>query len=211
MPSINIHIGIHYGAVVVENRDIFGDAVNTTARVVDYANPRQIVVTRAIVDNLPDDATHFTKYITKITAKNIAGEIELFEIVYNNDDTTTVIDSRKLAKIVSNSLYLARGDQTYVVDRQNPVVSIGREDFNDISVKYSWISRTHAYIENRSGVFLLKDKSTNGTFVYPEGGDPICINKGEHSLSGKGVIIFGREKETEMDGELTDILEYEIR
>src|SRR6056297_1390166 len=50
---INIHIGIHHGGVVIDNEDIFGDAVNVTARVVDYANPRQIIATRAAIENLP--------------------------------------------------------------------------------------------------------------------------------------------------------------
>ncbi len=97
LPQINIHIGIHHGPVVIDKEDIFGDAVNITARVVDYANPRQIVATRAAIDNLPQNSTHFTKYITKITAKNISGELELFEIIFEDQNTTMVIDSRKLS------------------------------------------------------------------------------------------------------------------
>jgi adenylate cyclase len=211
LPQINIHIGIHHGLVVVDNEDVFGDAVNVAARVVDYANPRQIVATRAAVENLPEDSSHFTKYITKITAKNISGELELFEIIYEDQNTTMVIDCRKLSKAICSSLHLMRGDHVIVVDVQKPVVSVGREDFNDIAIQYSWISRTHAYIENRNGVFMIKDKSTNGTFIYPQDADPIYVNKGEHPLSGKGMIIFGREKENKMDSVLTDTIEYDIK
>ncbi len=208
---INIHIGIHYGPVVIDNEDIFGDAVNVASRVVDYANPRQIVATRAAVANLPEDASHFTKYITKITAKNISGEIELFEIIYEDQNTTMVIDCRELSKAICSSLYLMRSGQVIIVDIQKPIVSVGREDFNDIIIQYSWISRTHAYIENRNGVYMIKDKSTNGTFIYPQNADPIYVNKGEHLLSGKGVIIFGREKENKTDNALTDTIEYDIK
>ncbi len=209
--QINIHIGIHHGPVVIDNEDIFGDAVNVASRVVDYANPRQIVATRAAVKNLPEDSSHFTKYITKITAKNISGELELFEIIYEDQNTTMVIDCRELSKAIRSSLYLMRGDHLIVVDVQKPVVSIGREDFNDITIQYSWISRTHAYIENQNGVFMIKDKSTNGTFIYPQDADPIYVNKGEHPLSGKGLIIFGREKEHKMTSVLTDTIEYNIK
>jgi class 3 adenylate cyclase len=211
LSQINIHIGIHHGPVVIENEDIFGDAVNIAARVDDYANPRQIVATRAAIDNLPEDSNHFTKYITKITAKNISGELELFEIIYEDQNTTMVIDTRKLSKALCSSLYLLRGDQVIIVDVQKPVVSVGREDFNDITIQYSWISRTHAYIENQNGVFMVKDKSTNGTFIYSEDAAPVYINKGEHPLSGKGVIIFGRDKENNMDSALTDTLKYDIK
>jgi len=211
VPPVNIHIGIHFGPVVIDNEDIFGDAVNVTARVVDYANPQQIVTTRAAIENLPDDASHFTKYITRITAKNISGEIELFEIIYEDQNTTMVIDCRKLSKAMCSSLYLMSGGQVIVVDTQKPLISVGREDFNDVIIQYSWISRIHAYIESRSGVFMLKDKSTNGTFIYPQDADPVYVHKGEHPLAGKGVIVFGREKENKMDSGLTDTIEYDIR
>ncbi len=209
--QINIHIGIHHGPVVIDNEDIFGDAVNIASRVVDYANPRQIVATRAAIENLPEGASHFTKYITKITAKNISGELELFEIIYEDQNTTMVIDCRKISKAICSSLYLTRAGQVIVVDVQKPVISVGREDFNDINIQYSWISRTHAYIENQNGVFMIKDKSTNGTFIYPQDANPVYVNKGEHPLSGKGVIIFGREKENNMDSALTDTIEYDIK
>lgn len=211
LSSINIHIGIHHGAVVIDNEDIFGDAVNVTSRVVDYANPRQIVATRAAVNNLPEDSSHFTKYLTQITAKNITGELELYEVIFEDQNTTMVIDCRKLSKSLCTSLYLMQGGQVIVIDVQKPIVSIGREDFNDITIPYSWISRTHAYIENRNGVFMIKDKSTNGTFIYPEDADPVYVSKGEHPLSGKGLIIFGREKENTMNNTLTDTLEYDIK
>ncbi|MDA8404826.1 MAG: adenylate/guanylate cyclase domain-containing protein [Desulfobacteraceae bacterium] len=211
VPLVNIHIGIHYGPVVMDHGDIFGDAVNVAARVVDYANPQQIVATRATIDHLPEDSSHFTRYITKITAKNISGEIELFEIIHEDQNTTMVIDCRKLSKALCSSLYLMRGGQVITVDFQKPAISIGREEFNDVVIQYSWISRIHAHIENRNGVFMLKDKSTNGTFIYPQDAEPMYVNKGEHPLAGKGVIVFGREKENKMDDTLTDTLEYDIK
>jgi class 3 adenylate cyclase len=211
LPAINIHIGIHHGPVVIDNEDIFGDAVNITARVVDYANPRQIIATRSAVNNLPENSGHFTRYITKITAKNISGELELFEVIYEDQNTTMVIDCRQVSRAMSASLHLKRGDESIVIDLQKPLISIGREDFNDIVIRYSWISRTHAYIENRNGVFLLRDKSTNGTFLYPGDAAPVYVNKGEHPIAGKGEIVFGREKENRMEAALNDTIEYEIR
>ena len=211
LPAINIHIGIHYGPVVIDNDDIFGDAVNITSRVVDYANPRQIIATRAAIDKLPENTGHFTRYITKITAKNISGELELFEVIYEDQNTTMVIDCRQVSRAMSASLHLKRGAETMVIDLHKPMISIGREDFNDMVVRYSWISRTHAYIENRNGVFLLRDKSTNGTFLYPENAAPVYVSKSEHPIAGKGEIVFGREKENNKEAALNDTVEYEIK
>lgn len=212
LPQINIHIGIHHGSVVFNNNDIFGDAVNITARVADYANPRQIVVTRAVIDNLSAEAFYLKKYLTRITAKNISGDIELFEINFEEQQSTLVLDSRKISEeLFCSSLYLTRGGQVIVLDLQKQVVSIGREDFNDIVIKYSWISRTHAYIENRNGIFMLNDKSTNGTYIYPQNSNPMHINKREHQLLGKGIIIFGREMKKDVDRKLDDVIEYTVK
>jgi adenylate cyclase len=135
LPQINIHIGIHHGSVVINNDDIFGDAVNITARVADYANPRQIVATRAATDNLSEEASCFKKYLTRITAKNISGEIELFEINFEEQQSTLVLDTRKISEdLFCSSLYLTRGGQVIVLDVQKQVVSVGREEFNDIAV-----------------------------------------------------------------------------
>ena len=211
LPVINIHIGIHYGPVIEENDDIFGDAVNVAARVVDYANPLQIVVTRQVIDSLPKTSEHTSTYLAAITAKNISGEIELFEIINEGQDLTTVLDSRKLAEELCTSLYLTRGEHSIVVDRSRPMISIGRADHNDIVIKYSWISRTHSIIENRNGIILLTDKSTNGVFIYPENAEPIFLNKSDQPLSGSGVIIFGREKGDAMEGDFDDYVKYVVQ
>jgi len=212
LPPINIHIGIHHGPVVKDGDDIFGDAVNIASRVADYAKPRQIVATRSAMEELPTLSGHLKKYIGRITAKNITGEIELFEILFGNQQTTMVIDSREVSDaLFCSNLYLKHGRRGITIGAHNPAVSVGREDYNDIVIKYSWISRTHAYLENHNGIFIIIDKSSNGTFIYPENAEPLYINKREHPLVGRGIIIFGREKSKENNHDVTDIVEYDVR
>lgn len=208
-PSIQIHIGIHYGAVIIENNDIFGDVVNVAARVADYANPHQIVATRAVINQLRSSCRRGRKFLSRITAKNISGEIELYEVLFEEQQTMMVLDSRQMSDMLGSSLCLVRDGQMVVIDAQRPAVSVGREDFNDISIKCSWVSRTHAYIENRSGTFMIRDKSTNGTYVYPEDAEPAYINKSEHPLTGRGIIVFGRKKAESSPADM-DILQYSV-
>ena len=212
LPRINIHIGIHNGPVVIDKGDIFGDAVNITARVADYANPRQIVATRAVIESLPENSNHHKKYLSKITAKNISGKIELFEIVLEDLQMTMVIDSQKLSEMLCSKLYLKKREQQFIIDAQKPMISVGRDDYNDIVIHCSWISRTHAYIENRNGIFMVKDKSTNGTYIHPVDSEPIFIKKGEHPLAGKGDIVFGRDSsKTRKNNDDSDTIEYHVK
>jgi hypothetical protein len=60
----------------------------------------------------------------------------------------------------------------------------------------------------------VNDKSTNGTYIYPDSSEPVYINKGEHRLSGKGVIVFGRDAQTDLNrinNEHPDSVEYNIK
>lgn len=212
IPYIHIHIGIHRGSVVLENGDIFGDAVNISARVLDYANPRQIVATRAAMEGLTEPGSHPHRFLGSICVKNISNAIDLIEVVFEPRDLTAVLDTRKLADAACAScLHLNWRDQLLVVDGDRPVVSVGREEYNDLVIPYAWISRTHAYIENRNGVFIIHDKSTNGTFLYTEAAEAVWINKGEQVLYGQGRIIFGRQRGHGQAEELSDCLCYAVR
>jgi adenylate cyclase len=162
--------------------------------------------------SLGSSRRHPSRRLGSITAKNISGAIELVEIVFEPRDLTTVLETRKLAEAAcSNCLYLTWRDLHIVVDGERPVVSVGREDYNDLVIKYAWISRTHASFENRKGVFVVTDKSTNGTFIYPSAAPPFYVNKGEQPLTGEGSIVFGREREPGSADECTDTLRYAVR
>ena len=50
---LSIRIGFHYGVVICEADDVFGDTVNVAARVAGIAKTDQIMTTAATYDALP--------------------------------------------------------------------------------------------------------------------------------------------------------------
>jgi len=68
------------------------------------------------------------------------------------------------------------------------------------------VSRRHCTITLRDGRFVLKDHSTNGTYVTAEGGADILAQSEEVILGRRGRIGFGRppdvgpEEALEYDG-----------
>ncbi len=71
------------------------------------------------------------------------------------------------------------------------LLTIGRKKDNDIQVRNPRASKVHAYIKYKDGKFLLRDQSTNGTYVLIKGKEGIVLKKDELLLKEKGVIGIG--------------------
>jgi predicted component of type VI protein secretion system len=83
-------------------------------------------------------------------------------------------------------------------------VLIGRRSGCDLRVVSRHVSREHARVEYRDGVFILVDLSSNGTFVQSEGGEIADVFRGECQLRGRGVISLGRP----VDEGTEDLIEF---
>ena len=54
-PKIQLSTGLHYGQVLMEESDVFGGTVNIAARLVNLANPGQILTTGATIGAVATD------------------------------------------------------------------------------------------------------------------------------------------------------------
>ena len=81
--------------------------------------------------------------------------------------------------------------QSWVIDAAHPTLLFGRETGNDIVVSDPRVSRQHARIELRNGMFYLADSSTNGTYLLEEGSPERCVKRDELALAEKGHIGCG--------------------
>ena len=53
--KVRLHIGIHYGDLMEEGQDIFGDTVNLAAYLSDMASPEQILTSEATYGILSEE------------------------------------------------------------------------------------------------------------------------------------------------------------
>jgi hypothetical protein len=79
------------------------------------------------------------------------------------------------------------------IDRNRPVITIGRKPESDIVMGDRAVSRIHAYIIHRDDHFYLIDQSTNGTHIYINGGRKAYVKEDEFLLSGRGSISPARK------------------
>jgi len=189
----NIYVGIQHGPVIKEDEDVFGDAVNVAARMVALAKQRQIITTEETVSELKPEHKESSRVIDKTTVKGKSGEIDIYEVVWEHQDATVMVDDSRDALVMQARMELSFQGQQVEVDQNRPSVTMGRQGHNDVVVNDGRVSRSHARIEYNRGKFSLIDQSTNGTFALIQGKKSINLKRDEAALLGSGIIGLGRE------------------
>jgi class 3 adenylate cyclase/YHS domain-containing protein len=77
---LSVHMGIHYGSILIENGNFFGSTINIASRIMNLANRGQILCSSAYVDKLPTDGDFKFVPFGRHKLKNVLKEIEIFEL-----------------------------------------------------------------------------------------------------------------------------------
>jgi class 3 adenylate cyclase len=185
-----IHAGFHFGPVVLDNGDVFGDAVNIAARMVDYAKADQIVTTGETVTRLAGSLGARCRQIDGTRLKGWAGERAIHELVWREEDAT-IRGSWSPEEPGNARMVLTHGPTRLELHADCPSVTLGRGEQNDLVIRHACVSRQHARIEYRNGRFVLTDVSANGTYVLAPGADCRLVRRDSLELSGAGMLGLG--------------------
>ncbi len=70
------HVGLHAGPVLYQEGDYYGQTVNLTARIADYARPGEVLVTQAVADASHEEGIAFAD-IGPVELKGVSGTVHL--------------------------------------------------------------------------------------------------------------------------------------
>ena len=70
------HVGLHAGPVLYQEGDYYGQTVNLSARIADYARPGEVLVTQAVADASQEEGIAFAD-IGPVELKGVAGTVHL--------------------------------------------------------------------------------------------------------------------------------------
>lgn len=192
---VAIRIGCHFGPVVLEKRDIFGASVHTANRMTSQAKAGQIILTADTVARLSAEWRAMTRQIDTTPVRGRSEEIELFEVLWQQEDATSMLPSIEVDARTghrSKRVRLRYQGREFVLGEGRESVTLGRSDENDIVVKGSLISRIHARVEMARNKVLLVDQSTNGSFVTTQDGKEAFVRRDSVALAGSGAIGLGK-------------------
>jgi adenylate cyclase len=191
---VMIHIGLHFGPVLVENNDVFGDTVNAAAYLTAVAAAEQILTTEATEGKLAPELKSSVRPVFKTILKGSNAESTVYQVVWHKDTaqlTDVNLRSQKIIPGDEGSLLVAHRNLTLCIDAGRPNITIGRGADCDLVVNDKFASRRHCSIRMIRTHFYLVDHSINGTFVSLGSGNEVHVLHGELLLSGAGKVVLG--------------------
>jgi adenylate cyclase len=189
-----IRIGFHYGEVLCEDNDIFGDAVNVAARVAAITRANQIMTTTAVVEALPLSMHDKVRKILRADFKGKQEQLDIHQVMWEQEDMSSTrigMSAFRKPSVEDSELTLNYQSQSYTINEDNIKLLLGREDSCEIVVRNDFVSRQHANVEFRFGKFILSDHSSNGTYIR-NGESILRLNRDDAILHGHGSISLGQ-------------------
>ncbi|MDH3251769.1 MAG: FHA domain-containing protein, partial [Ignavibacteria bacterium] len=201
--KLGIRVGFHYGPVIREKGDVFGDAVNLAARIVGQAKPHQVLTSRQTCESLDADIRKSARFIDQVAVKGKLEELELFELIWDLENVT-LVEAPSPEQRAGGSLMLRFHDHTVQFDSSRLSLTIGRGEGSDIVLTDVLASRLHARIELRRDRFVFVDQSINGSYVHVFGSNELYVRRDETVLHGSGIISPARPS----DGNTAEVIHF---
>lgn len=196
--SLSIHVGATFGNVIRARDDIFGDSVNTAARLSSMAKPGELLASDGFVERLPRDEQRHMLPLDNITFKGKDAATGVFALLEEGTQLRTVVgkspavtDARRESRPAPEvAVTLHHAERDYACPERK-TLTIGRSADNDIVIEHPWISREHARIQVRRGKVQLTDQSSSGSFVATRDGYEFLLKRETVLLTGSGTISPG--------------------
>ncbi len=199
---LKVQVALAGGEVVQMSGDVFGDAVNVAARLLDHAGDNETLLTATVLAGLPPGQRGRFRSLERM---QLRGRVEpvhvyLLEAQRNPGDTAATAFGDMLPAPEPEGIRLVWTTQNRVYSGTDLPVVLGRSPQVTYCIDDTRVSRSHARIDWHGGTFQLTDLSYNGTYVrFDHDPEVISLRRGTCTLHGSGLIGLGTPP-TEADG-----------
>ena len=193
---LKLQIGMACGEVVEMAGDVFGDAVNVAARLLDHAGDNETLVTAKVLAGLPGIEQSRFRSLDKM---QLRGRVEpvhvhLLEAIRRFGDTavTAFGEFPPVEAAEPEAIRLIWMDRNRIYAGTSLPLVLGRSPQATYIIDDTRVSRSHARIDWHGGTFQITDLSYNGTYVRFDR-DPaiVSLRRGTCTLHGSGTIGLG--------------------
>jgi adenylate cyclase len=194
---IPFHAGLHFGPIIRVGDDLYGDAVNLTARLAAIANPGEVLISQNLVDRLSPLDRELLGFLDKMVFKGRSEPCSIYAFLDHDRSLNTQISSSRLGKSAVRSkairplcITLRYNDQA-ISCHDNETLTIGRSPDCRLVINRQWVSRHHATITIENERIQLAERSSSGTFISMQQGQEFLVHRENVLLLGSGMISPG--------------------
>jgi adenylate cyclase len=195
MGPLKLQVGLAHGEVIEMSGDVFGDAVNVAARLLDHAGDNETLATVNVVEGLAEWERSRFRSLDRL---QLRGRVEpvhvyLLEAVRRFGDTAVTAFGDMTPLVPEpEGIRLMWLDLNRIYAGTSLPVVLGRSPQATYIIDDNRVSRSHARIDWHGGTFQLTDLSYNGTYVrFDHDPEIIGLRRGACTLHGSGMIGLG--------------------
>ncbi len=190
-----VRAGFHFGPVIPDKGDVYGNAVNIAARVASFAKTEEITATEFCIAQLSCENQGLATLLDNIWVKGISEPVGIYRITWEADaamHTRVAQPAVNFAQFNEDTtLVLSTENATFRMNRDSGILNVGRDERCSVSVDGDRVSRKHAQFDWSAGQIQISDTSTNGTYIQREGQVPLFVRRETVVLNGRGKIGLG--------------------
>jgi class 3 adenylate cyclase len=209
--ALGIRVGFHYGEALLENGDVFGDAVNVAARMAGLAKREQIVTTASSLAGLSHAGSLRSRPLGRARVAGKLLPLEILDLIWQEDTSNLTLIQRAVRPddtgFATRALVVRHRGRVLELSEDAPPLGMGRDPSCGISIEAEWVSRNHASLECRRGLWVFIDRSTNGSFVQFGEEPELRVHRNELPLRQAGCISLGQS----VAAASADLLLFEVR
>lgn len=197
--GLSVHIGIYYGEILNHENDIYGSAVNTSARLCSLAKSGEIMVGDQSYDDLAPVSKAKMQKIGDIQLRGKAGPTRVYSCsaISLTEQTMFSPEAAPVSSAGTEYAELSFGDQNWrIVEGES--LTVGRADECDITIDQAWVSRKHAVLSVGRSQLEIKDHSSFGSVIEMADGSEVLLHRRATLLSGSGAIFFGPKTQIDL-------------
>ena len=182
--KLAVQVGFHTGPVYTSGDDVLGDTVKLAAALVHQAQRGQTITSQKTAELLGDSFRSHPKQLVAVPLSVTTPDARL-------------ASAPKVGSYMPRAmgmLNLRYGDEVILCWRENERVIVGRDRGCSLVIDATFASRKHCTIRLTPEGFVVRDHSSNGTYVTNEGAEEILLRNEEAPLATHGWIGFGRSR-----------------
>ena len=192
---LRLQVGLAHGEIIEMSGDVFGDAVNVAARLLDHAGDNETLVTAVVLAGLPHLEQARFRSLDKMQLRGRVEPVHVYLLEGSRrfgDTATTAYGDMLMFSPEPEGIRLVWLDQNRVYAGPSLPVILGRSPQATYIIDDTRVSRSHARIVWHGGTFQLTDLSYNGTYVrFDHDPEIIGLRRGSCTLHGSGTIGLG--------------------